>query len=148
MKLAVGWIGIIWAASLATAGEIKTWVDERGQVHFSDIPPQHVEAETSEVRPTDAGERTELRPGERAMLEDYRERGRQVEEAKRRASQEYQRTRLTSEQERKRRAKCRYYQQRLDAYRLKKRRGYSRGEEDALEASIQRYEMQTALYCD
>ena len=149
MKLGIAaCIGIFWAGCAAMAGEIKSWVDGDGQLHFSDIAPENVEAETSDVRPVSPGERTELRPGERAMLEDYEERGRQLEEAKRRWSQEYGKAQLTDEQRRTRQARCKYYQQRLDAYQLKRRRGYSRAEEESIEANIQRYEMKTAIYCD
>lgn len=141
-------IGIFWAGCAAAAGEIKTWVDADGQLHFSDIAPENVEAETSDVHPVSPGGRTELRPGERAMLEEYEERGRKLEDAKRRSSQEYQKTRQADDQQRNRQAKCKYYKRRLRAYELKRRRGYSRSEEDAMDANIQRYEMQTEIYCD
>jgi hypothetical protein len=141
-------IGIFWAGCVATAGEIRSWVDESGQLHFSDVAPENVEAQTSDIRPVSPGERTELRPGERAMLEDYEERGRQLEEAKRRSSQQYQKAQVTDDQQRNRQARCKYYQRRLHAYQLRRRRGYTRAEEDAIDASIQRYEMQTEIYCD
>jgi len=139
---------MVWAASLASAEQIKTWVDETGQLHFSDTVPYNVEAEAAAIRPAAPGERTGLRPGERAMLERYEQRGRRVGQARQRPLRDSKPQRGSSEKQRARRAKCKYYRHRLHAFRAKRRRGYTRGAEDKIAADIQRYEMQTEIYCD
>jgi hypothetical protein len=123
-------------------------VDESGQPHFSDTAPADIEAESKDIRPAPRGERTELRPGERAMLRQYERRGKRLKEGKRRSLRQYQRKQYSPDEDRKRQAKCKYYQQRLHAYRAKRRRGYTRAEEGNIAAAIQRYEMQTGIYCD
>lgn len=39
-------VAVLSAAVSATGGEIHRWVDERGVVHFADVPPPNVRTET------------------------------------------------------------------------------------------------------
>lgn len=133
------------------AGEIKRWVDAEGRVHFGDQAPASVDAVVQEIEQSgvdSAPSNPGLRPGERAMVERYEQRGRELEAAKQRSSQAYEKQRLSKGQEAKQRARCDYYLSRVDHYRGKKRRGYSRSEGDKIDAQIELYEMKSATYCD
>ena len=82
------------------------------------------------------------------MLRRHEERGRSLEEAKKRSVEEYRRGQESKKVAQKRRARCDYYRKRLDYYEAKRRQGYTREEKDSIDLSVASYEMKVKTYCD
>ena len=135
----------------ASAADVRHWVDENGHVHFGDTAPAGTPAETKTLSdPSEIGtqSRWRPRPGEREMLRRYEERGRNLEAAKQRSVEEYERSQETSKVAKKRQARCDYYRKRLDYYEAKRRQGYTREEKDSIDLGVANYEMKVKIYCD
>ena len=67
------------------AAEIRQWVDQDGQIHFGDIAPVGVAAETKSLDETPqigSQEEWQPRPGEREMLRQHEDRGRDLKASK------------------------------------------------------------------
>ena len=135
----------------ASAADVKHWVDQNGQVHFGDTAPAGTLVETKTLSaPTEIGTQSKWSPrsGEREMLRRHEERGRSLEEAKKRSVEEYRRGQESKKVAQKRRARCDYYRKRLDYYEAKRRQGYTREEKDSIDLSVASYEMKVKTYCD
>lgn len=133
--------------SFSVHAQIYKWVDENGQTHYSQQPPESGQAETVDVPPPPPIAPEQARDEVQELIDQQQAAEQAEQEAQQQAQQE-------AEQEAIRQENCRIAQQNLTAYQnnpgrrvMDEEGNVTRLDEDMRQQKIQEFQEQVDLYC-
>jgi len=150
VKLDFKWLCLVSAAlllSFSVHAQIYKWVDENGQTHYSQQPPESGQAETVDVPPPPPIAPEQAREEVQELIDQQQA----AEQAEQEAQQQAQKQ---AEQEAAREENCRIARNNLTAYQnnpgrrvMDEEGNVTRLDEETRQQKIQEFQEQVDLYC-